>query len=148
VMLCQRSTDELEAAARVISRSHAGLCRMAARRRRMGANGSPTGGAAKFGFSFRVLRLVLESWTMRRPGEILLRICYFLTKVEASSVKLCVRVGTSKLDLFRPKKHAQGAPTDQLSGWGLIISRCDSVRDGFGTLKLRSVLCTHKPNQL
>ena len=42
-MLCQFSTDEFEAAARVISRSHAGLCRMAARRRRMVANGSPTG---------------------------------------------------------------------------------------------------------
>ena len=69
-MLCQFSIDELEAAARVISgRSH----RMAARRRRMVRNGSPTGrlrsrAVQTLCLAFRVLRV--DEWTSTGRGAL------------------------------------------------------------------------------
>ena len=123
-MLCQWSTDELEAAARVSSgRSH----RMAARRRRMVPMAALRAvcGAAPSDFVL-ASGFCVVFWTMHRPGEILLGLCYILTKVEAASLgpalasvkTLAIRPAATQQPIFR----AHGRPTIRRTSRGTARS--------------------------
>ena len=123
-MLCQFSMDELEAAARGISRrSH----RMAARRRRMVTNGSPTGRLRSRAVQASNLRwdsgfCASNEWTsvgherfMRAEAR------YILAKVEAAS-RAAMRASdrkTKQTRFVQAVKNAQGTSCDQRSYAGV-----------------------------